>query len=94
MAHPERYVYLSKKFEVLEALFDKGVAMQVNINSLTGYYSSTAKEMAEKLIEKDMVSFLGSDCHRMPHLDILKKARELGTYKKASQNATNNSLID
>jgi protein-tyrosine phosphatase len=70
LAHPERYQFWHNDFQKYEDIFDKGVLLQVNINSLSGYYSPAVKKIAEQLIDKDMVSFLGTDCHRMEHLDI------------------------
>lgn len=93
LAHPERYTYLAEKFEVLEDLHEKGVKMQVNINSLTGYYSQAARDIAERLIDQQMVDFLGSDCHKMPHLELLEKAKKLGYYKRATQLVKNNTLV-
>ena len=44
--------------------------MQVNILSLTGYYSSQVQSVVEKLIKKNMVSFLGTDCHNEHHVNL------------------------
>jgi tyrosine-protein phosphatase YwqE len=56
-----------------EDLIEKGVLLQLNINSLTGYYSIETKHTAEKMIEKNMISFLGTDCHHTGHLALLQK---------------------
>lgn len=80
MAHPERYVYLFGKFEKIQKIYDRGVLLQVNINSLTGYYSKPSKILAEQLVQKGMVSFVGSDCHKDKHLEVLKDARKTSAY--------------
>jgi len=72
LAHPERYLFWARNFEKYEQLKEKGVLLQLNINSLTGYYSRETKKIAEQLIEKNMVDFLGSDCHHSGHTNLIK----------------------
>ena len=74
MAHPERYTYLYGKFDDLVKLKELGVLMQINLNSLSGYYSEGAKRVAEKLIDAKMVDMAGSDAHSLKHLHYLQKA--------------------
>ncbi|GAB4111098.1 MAG: capsular polysaccharide biosynthesis protein [Thermoflexibacter sp.] len=83
LAHPERYVYLFDSLEKPKQWYDKGVLMQVNINSLSGYYSTSAKLLAEKLIDNKMVNFLGSDCHGERHIQAMKNTVSLPYYQKA-----------
>jgi tyrosine-protein phosphatase YwqE len=83
LAHPERYVYLYGKYNKLEELHEKGVHLQININSLTGYYSREAKKVAEKLIDDKLVSFIGTDCHHARHIEKLNQAHE-GMYYRAA----------
>ena len=45
----------------------------MNINSLTGYYSLGTKIIAEQMIDKNMISFVGTDCHHMGHINLLKQ---------------------
>jgi protein-tyrosine phosphatase len=73
LAHPERYNFWHTDFEKYEAFVDKGVLLQLNINSLTGYYSISTKKIAEQLIDKNMISLLGTDCHHMGHIDLISK---------------------
>ncbi len=82
LAHPERYNFWHTDFAKYEALIDKGVKLQMNINSLTGYYSPETKKIAEQLISKNMISFLGTDCHHIGHINLLKKA----VYEQSLQN--------
>ncbi|HSI91279.1 MAG TPA: CpsB/CapC family capsule biosynthesis tyrosine phosphatase, partial [Adhaeribacter sp.] len=58
----------------LVSLHESGVLMQVNINSLGGYYSEGAKRVAEKMVDAGMVAMAGTDAHSHKHLDFLKKA--------------------
>ena len=48
--------------------------MQVNLNSLGGYYSDGAKRVAEKLIDAKMVHLVGTDAHSMKHVRYMQKA--------------------
>jgi len=85
LAHPERYTYLYQEFNKLPELREKGVLMQVNINSLGGYYSAAAQKVAEKLIDQKLVDFAGTDAHNLKHLNALKKAHASKYYQKLLQ---------
>lgn len=74
LAHPERYNFWHPEFEKYEGFIDKGVLLQLNINSLTGYYSMATKKIAEEMIERKMISFLGTDCHHEGHINLIKQA--------------------
>lgn len=72
LAHPERYVYLYNRFAEIEKLRqDYGVLMQLNLNSLAGYYSPAARHVAEKLIDGGLVDFVGTDTHHLRHTAAL-----------------------
>jgi tyrosine-protein phosphatase YwqE len=73
LAHPERYNFWHREFDKYETFIDKGVLLQMNINSLTGYYSIGTKKVAEQMIDKNMISFLGTDCHHMGHINLMKE---------------------
>lgn len=73
LAHPERYNFWHSDFGKYEAFIDKGVLLQLNINSLTGYYSLSTKKIAEKMIDNNMISLLGSDCHHIGHTNLMKQ---------------------
>ena len=93
LAHPERYVFLYENMDILESILSTGVYLQININSLTGYYSKAAKKFAEYLIDKGSVHFLGSDIHNQRHLDTYKKSIKSKYFGKCRQlNILNNSL--
>ena len=87
LAHPERYTYLYGRFADLETLRrDHGVLLQVNLNSLAGYYSPAAKRVAEKLIDGGLVDFVGTDTHHLRHTDtLLRKAMPLPYMEKLLQ---------
>ncbi|OGX83456.1 capsular biosynthesis protein [Hymenobacter lapidarius] len=84
LAHPERYTYLHGRFSDIEALRrDHGVLLQVNLNSLAGYYSPAAKRVAEELIDGGLVDFVGTDTHHLRHTETLvRKALPLPYMEK------------
>jgi protein-tyrosine phosphatase len=93
LAHPERYMYLQSAMDKAEDLINRGVLFQVNISSLTGYYSKVVQTAANKLIDKGWVHFLGSDCHHMKHLEQVEAARRVKYFQKAlTLPLLNNSL--
>ncbi|MCB2376288.1 capsular biosynthesis protein [Hymenobacter sp. BT635] len=84
LAHPERYTYFYGRFAELEKVRESGVLLQVNLNSLAGYYSAGAKRVAEKLIDAGLVDLLGSDAHNLKHTDtLLNKVLPTPYLKKA-----------
>ncbi|TDG37690.1 hypothetical protein EZJ43_00935 [Pedobacter changchengzhani] len=73
LAHPERYLFFHKNFDYYVRLKEMGVELQVNALSLTEHYGKGIKLIAEKLIEKNMIDFIGTDIHHVRHLDGLAK---------------------
>jgi protein-tyrosine phosphatase len=92
LVHPERYIFWHGNLEVMKEMVNNGVLLQVNINSLTGYYNKGAKKMAEALIDHNLVRMLGSDCHGIRHIDAMKIARKSAHYKKVLNSILNNTL--
>lgn len=74
LAHPERYMFFQIKPERLEELFHSGVCLQMNLMSLAGYYGKPASDLAKWMIDHEFVHFVGSDCHRLRHLEPLAAA--------------------
>jgi tyrosine-protein phosphatase YwqE len=93
LAHPERYVFWHGNTTAVKEMYEKGVLLQVNINSLTGYYNKGAQRMAEELIGMGIVQMLGSDCHGIRHIEAQKMARKTSHYKKALKTNINNTLL-
>lgn len=73
-AHPERYQYFWGNKEKLYKIKDLGLYFQVNLNSLTGFYTEHAQKNAEFMIKENLVDFLGTDTHHERHIQLLKKA--------------------
>ncbi|MFO7613586.1 MAG: CpsB/CapC family capsule biosynthesis tyrosine phosphatase [Bacteroidales bacterium] len=74
LAHPERYSYWFKDFAKYEDLKERGVFFQLNTVSLAGFYPDPVKKFAEKLIEKGMIDFIGSDMHNMNYMNALERS--------------------
>ncbi len=82
LAHPERYPYMHPHIEEFKKWREQGLLLQMNINSLTGVYSPEIKKFAEKLLKAQLVDFLGSDCHRERHLNLLESVMQQPKYQK------------
>jgi protein-tyrosine phosphatase len=78
LAHPERYTYFYGRFEDLEKVRAEGVLLQLNLNSLCGYYSPSARKMAERLVDAGLVDMVGTDAHNLKHTETLRH-KVLGT---------------
>ena len=72
LAHPERYQFYHNNYDGLLELKKMGVYLQINLNSLSGYYSKEAKKIATKLLDEGVVSFLGSDTHKIKQTEKLE----------------------
>lgn len=93
LAHPERYVYFQNNLKLLKDIADMNILFQVNMNSLAGFYDKAAQKLAEWMIERNMVNFLGSDCHNLKHLEHLETLAQNKFFKKAVKSGLlNNSL--
>lgn len=87
IAHPERYVPFIEKPELINGFIDEGCLFQLNAGSVTGNFGKLVKRTAEKFIENNIYSFLGSD----GHFDIkrntnLSKAMKIIDEKDSSLN--------
>ena len=73
LAHPERYAFLQQKD--LEEFQNRGVLLQLNLLSIIGYYSHPIKKQAEWLIDNQMISFVGTDCHNINQSLLYEKCQ-------------------
>jgi len=93
MAHPERYPFWYNNFQRYQGFRDQGVLLQVNINSLSGYYGYEAKKTAEKMLDNNMIDLVGTDCHHLKHIEGLKRGlKEKSLMKILSSNMLNKHL--
>ena len=71
LAHPERYHYINESLVFLEELKEKGVYLQANALSFTGYYGKREKDLAERMLDAGLIDFIGTDVHHPRHLKAL-----------------------
>tara|TARA_B100001121_G_C18693487_1_gene624045 strand:- start:1345 stop:2079 length:735 start_codon:yes stop_codon:yes gene_type:complete len=92
LAHPERYNYFS--IDDYIELVNKNIYLQVNFLSILGYYSSIIKQKTKKLIELDLISYIGSDCHNIKHSELLFECQKepLWHMLSKSKKILNNTL--
>lgn len=94
LAHPERYQYIIDKPEYANELADKGILLQMNIMSLSGYYSPHIKKTAEYLIDNKLLSFVGSDIHNLRHTHVVQDFTQSDEYKMIyNSKLLNNNLL-
>jgi protein-tyrosine phosphatase len=74
LAHPERYTYFYNDPSIYKQLCAQGVELQVNALSLTPNYGEGVQKMAQWLLRNNLITFIGTDAHRIQHLDGLNKA--------------------
>jgi protein-tyrosine phosphatase len=93
LAHFERYMYYLGSSERAQELREKGVKIQMNLNSLTGHYGMEVKKQAERLIDAQAIDFVGTDCHRIDHLMLLESNLSNSYFHKLKElNLKNRSL--
>lgn len=63
VAHPERYAYVQYDPELINRWCRMGCLMQVNRGSLLGRFGTRPREMAQELVERNLVSIVASDAH-------------------------------
>lgn len=73
LAHIERYRALRKDFDLIEHLIEMGCSMQVNADSVIGKEGLGAQAFCKKLMQADMLHFIGSDAH-----DLKRRAPRMG----------------
>lgn len=85
IAHPERYLYLSRNREFYDEMKASGCLFQLNLLSLAGYYGKAENEMARYLLQKNYVNLLGTDVHHARHLAALNNETLFTTVAKLSE---------
>ena len=58
-------------------MINRGVKLQLNVGSLTGAYGPEINKVADWLVDEKIVDLVGTDCHHLKHLDMLRHARRL-----------------
>ena len=77
LAHPERYIFIDKKMELIEELLEMGVLLQGNYLSLFDKYGIDSKKQLIRMLKKKYITFLGSDIHHDEKLYLNKLEHKL-----------------
>lgn len=67
LAHPERYAFVCEDPEVLLVLRASGILLQINKDSLFGYFGFPAEQTAHYMLSRRLADFVSSDAHS-PHI--------------------------
>ncbi|MCE3295578.1 MAG: hypothetical protein K0R65_1292 [Crocinitomicaceae bacterium] len=94
LAHYERYPYYHNNPEKIREYRDNGILIQMNLLSLTGHYGPGVEKMAKYLVDNALIDLVGSDCHRIEHLQILENnAKNPYFHKLKDLKLLNSSLL-
>ena len=63
IAHPERYLSIQRKPELVLNWLDAGCIIQVDAGSVLGYLGSKAQETSEIIIKNSWCQVIASDAH-------------------------------
>ena len=78
LAHPERYLSFQEDYTLCDEVYEEGLILQCNIDSLNGKYGPEAEKLIKYLLKNKMVSLFGTDIHRAKHdYNDWKKAKKL-----------------
>ncbi|RTY92286.1 tyrosine-protein phosphatase [Flavobacterium sp. GT3R68] len=93
LAHPERYTFYHNDFRQYEKLKKTGCLFQLNLLSTVGYYGKGVAETAQKLLQKGMIDFAGSDIHHKKHVEAFAKKVIIKESKSLIEVMGNNSIF-
>lgn len=84
IAHPERYSCVHNDLEFVQFLVDQGCLIQCNFGSIIGMYGTEPEKIIKQLLQRNLVHFLGSDCHRPNTIyaamgEIINRLKEITT---------------
>jgi protein-tyrosine phosphatase len=89
LAHPERYAFYHSDVSNYTKLKKAGCYFQMNLLSATGYYGKEVAKIADILLKKGMIDFVGSDFHHKHHVASFSNPliiKETVALKKAAEN--------
>lgn len=84
LTHPERLTWIEQHYDVVCALDELGVAVQLTAGSVTGTFGKRAQYWSERMLDEGRVDILATDAHgtrgRPPILSVARDevARRLG----------------
>ena len=63
IAHPERYISVQRRPQVVWDWIDMGCQLQMNRGSIFGSFGKSTYRAAEELMENDCITYIASDAH-------------------------------
>lgn len=93
LAHPERYLFYHHNFDEFEKLKRVGCLFQLNFLSIVGYYGEGINKIAEKLLQKGMYTYVGSDVHHQKHLAAFEQKVNLKDFMPLNEIMSNNQFF-
>ena len=94
LAHPERYYFLHEDFKKYYELKRRGCKFQMNLLSSTFFYGKKILNISNKLLELDLINFVGSDIHNTKHIESFNLKVLLGKRGEFEKLINNNYLFD
>ena len=73
LAHPERYTFFHNNPRRYSQLKGQGILFQLNMLSLSDFYSQESPKVAYKLLEDGLFDYIASDVHNMEQLNAIKE---------------------
>lgn len=79
LAHPERYYEILRNLSIINALLDRDVVFQVNLDSLIGKNGYAPQDLSVDLLCRGFAKLVGTDAHDLKyrHTRVKEKFREL-----------------
>jgi tyrosine-protein phosphatase YwqE len=93
LAHPERYVYYHYDFNEYLKLKKSGCYFQLNLLAVVGYYGEGITKIAEKLLQKGLYDFVGSDVHHANHIAGFKEKVKIKDLVSLKETIANNQFF-
>lgn len=63
IAHPERYEFIMKDFNIINKFIEEGCYFQLNAGSIEGKFGKKVQNNAVKFLQYELCDFIGSDAH-------------------------------
>lgn len=93
LAHPERYLFYHNNFEEYHKLKRAGCLFQLNLLSVVGYYGEGIIKIAERLLQKGMYDYVGSDVHHDNHIAAFDKRVKIKDCRPLQECMANNQFF-
>ena len=94
LAHPERYNFYHNNFEEYKKLKNAGCLFQINLLSTVGYYGKNITDIAQKLLQSNLIDFVGSDIHHEKHIEWFDKKVLIKDVQPLKDAIANNQIFN